>query len=1636
MATASAGTSTADPTPGGFRHLRTLPGRIRAEISGLRDDPGLARRIERLFRTRRGVRAVQANPATGRVLILYDPGATGPRVLLDDLRSLESFQRVHGRGGRPDRLREAWGRHPRNRASLLIRSFKPVVASAIVAVVAIKVGIAGHGRASRSERLNALSVLLSATNGYPQLRRVSRVLLGPGARAELAHDIVDYASIATKGVRESLLGLSATAGSHLLDTLEETAHWRAGRKIRRPPHVAGHARLRFNDGREVAIPVSELQPGAVIRLSAEEQVPADGRIEEGNGLLDERVIGTPAILVSKGPGDPVYLGTRLERGALVVRIVATRSHTRVGRVLRQTPELRERAIPRAVDRAIRRISSAGIVLAGGTLLATWNWRRALAVLAAFNPASLQHAAQAASGAAVEVARAAGARVLRRGAFEALARADVVLFSTAALAAQSPLVDPIVPLGGARAQTVLTLAASALRDSTHPLSVPLVEKARELALPVPDASPVEEIPGRGVRSRDAGADVLVGDARFMADHGISLDASSEVPASLHAQGNAALFVARDGRLLGAIGTRVRLQPGAGDALRGLRAAGVTGIGVLGAGSEQPASSLVAGLGVQRIWRCLGPEGKRAVVRRLQRAGHTVAIVGASAGDMLAMAQADVAIGLTGPGWGWTPLVHVSHVLLPDDRLGLLPGLVALSRRVMSEHGQSIIVAGTISTAGGAAAVAGLLPFGMADEVNHTVVLVLLASARRLSTAAIEPARHVREAVPVRGPAWHALTSEEVVRLLATDDDAGLSAGDAALRLARRGPNALAEAPPPGLGALFARQLLTGMTLLLGAAAGASALIGESLNAALIAGVVVVNAGLGAGQEYRAERAIAALRRYTAPVARCRRDGRLQSVRAADLVPGDIVLLHAGDAVPADGRILESYACEVVEAVLTGEAVPALKNPDPVPPNAVLAERTCMVYMGTAVAAGRARAVIVATGMDTAVGHIAGLLEQPDRAQTPLGTRLATVSRSLAGLALAGGGLFVAAGLVRGLPVASLVMGGVSLVTAAVPEGLPAVVTIALSAAVQRMSRRSLIVRRLSAVEMLGRVTVICCDKTGTLTQNRMAVRALVSAGLAGVEEPGSATWTRDEIRWLLTIGAVCNDATMVDVGERATLGSHTEGALVLVAADAGLDVVRLRREYARVAELPFATERAYMAVVCRRPAQGLVLLLKGAPETIVELCDRRGPPGQTMPLDMEGREQIRRLSDEMAYEAMRVLAMAYRPVDTVPPEEWLEHPGGCVFAGLVGMTDPLRPDVRDAVARCERAGIRVVMATGDHRSTAIAIARQLGLPFERQDVLEGRDLQALPDADLLDRLPRLRVLARVTPEDKLRVITAMRARGDVVAMTGDGVNDAPAIKRADVGIAMGRGSTEVTRQASSIIVGDASFTSIVRAIEEGRGVRRNLRRAIGFLLGGNLGEALFVLGSTLIGGRMPLLPIHLLLVNLFTDALPVMALAGLPAPSDVLDRPMMGELFDRGFYQDAVRRGLVTGMAATAIYGLGAGADSVRARSLALTGLVASQLVQAQHWRSREHADTFFSVALGVSWTALGAILALPGLQQLFGTAPLGALDWAWILASSFAADGLLRAGWLRPGGERRALPAPAPPARMATSRERGALAHQ
>ena len=777
------------------------------------------------------------------------------------------------------------------------------------------------------------------------------------------------------------------------------------------------------------------------------------------------------------------------------------------------------------------------------------------------------------------------------------------------------------------------------------------------------------------------------------------------------------------------------------------------------------------------------------------------------------------------------------------------------------------------------------------------------------------------LPIELP--HARRADEILSELGSDRHGGLSSARAAELLARHGHNQLEEAPPTPAWKRFLGQFKELVVLILIAAAVIAGIANEWIDTIAILAIVLLNGVIGYLQEARAEQALAALKKLSAPAAKVVRDGQLQSLPASDLVPGDLVELEAGDYVPADCRLTESHSLHVQEAALTGESVPAEKwAAHTLEENTPLGDRRNMIYMGTVVSAGKAKAVVVATGMRTELGHIAGMLHESEREPTPLQRRLAELGKILVVVCL------VIVAIIFGLQVwrsgskelMEVLLVSISLAVAAVPEGLPAVVTLALALGLQRMARRHALVRKLPSVETLGSVTVICSDKTGTLTRNEMTVRELlVSSGLYHVSGAGyvpEGRFTRGgegasddgeevpadnrshDLRLLLTIAAHCNSASVAPSKEDSrvwqVVGDPTEGALLVVARKAAIE--GRPKDVEVLAELPFDSDRKAMSVVERLPDGKVRMLTKGAPEVILKRCDRELKRDAAVPFSPERRQEIERQNAAMAERALRVLAFAYR--DEPEKKEGKHAEENLVFVGLAGMIDPPRQEAKDAVATCREAGIRPIMITGDHPSTAKAIATELGIVgkvsnLSQRDsgqvenlsyVLTGKELDKLPDEKLRELVESVSVYARVSAEHKLKVIKAWKQRGQVVAMTGDGVNDAPAVRAADIGIAMGITGTDVTKEASDMVLTDDNFATIVNAVEEGRTIYDNIQCVVHYLLSCNASEVLFMFVAALLGWPTPLKAIQILWINLVTDGLPALALAVEPPEKGIMQRP--------------------------------------------------------------------------------------------------------------------------------------------------------
>lgn len=825
-------------------------------------------------------------------------------------------------------------------------------------------------------------------------------------------------------------------------------------------------------------------------------------------------------------------------------------------------------------------------------------------------------------------------------------------------------------------------------------------------------------------------------------------------------------------------------------------------------------------------------------------------------------------------------------------------------------------------------------------------------------------------------WWNKEKEEVIESLKTDSAAGITSADAAARLKEYGPNALAEEKETSPWKLFFEQFDDFMIWVLIGAALISGFLQEWVDAMAIIAIVIINAILGFVQEFRAEKSLAALKKMSSPNAKAYRDGTLAVVPSFEIVPGDLVLLEAGDNVPADGRVVWTTTnFSVQEASLTGESTPVLKNEKKVEKvEAPLGDRTNMIYMGTSVTAGKAKAVIVHSGMLTELGHIAGMLKQASKEDTPLQKKLEEFGKWLVYLCAVLVLIVFAVELWRGIQetgaltkklFVDMFLTAVSLAVAAIPEGLPAVVTIALALGLQRMVKRHVLIRKLPSVETLGCASVICSDKTGTLTRNEMTVQAVYADGkmfaLEGVGyAPTGAFLLKDApveieknkgLKECLLCSALCNGSEIVEKnGIWSVVGDPTEGALLTAAAKGGIIKEKAEKEYAFFQEIPFDSDRKMMTII-RKHGNAYVSITKGAPDVLLKRCThliKEGATQEFLPSDMQN---LLKVNDELALRALRVLAVAYAEYSEIPgsiDSETMEK--NLTFVGFVAMIDPPREEVKAAISECKTAGIKTVMITGDHKNTAVAIAKSLGFFTDKSMAMTGEELDKISDEKLNEIIENTPVYARVSPEHKLRIVKTWRKKGHVAAMTGDGVNDAPAVKEADIGVAMGITGTDVTKEVSDMVVTDDNFASIVAAVEEGRGIYDNIQKFIHYLLSCNAGEILVMFIASLVGMPIPLIPVQLLWVNLITDGLPALALGVDPVAKDIMSNS------PRGIHDSVISKQRIFYMLFQGFI-------------IAMCSL--SAFIYAYYLEDRHTLGELWSALTGLDWQKLGLIFSVP-----------------------------------------------------------------
>ena len=887
-------------------------------------------------------------------------------------------------------------------------------------------------------------------------------------------------------------------------------------------------------------------------------------------------------------------------------------------------------------------------------------------------------------------------------------------------------------------------------------------------------------------------------------------------------------------------------------------------------------------------------------------------------------------------------------------------------------------------------------------------------------------------------WHRIGVDEALRILETDSKQGLSGAEATSRLERYGPNALEKEEEKTLLQMFADQFKDFLVLILVASTVIAAIMGEWVDASVIMAILILNAIMGVVQEGRAGKALAALRKMAVPVATVIRDRRVQKISSEELVPGDVVLLQAGDLVPADLRLIETVNTQIDESALTGESVPVEKDAQVVfNGEASLGDQVNSAYSGTVVTYGRGTGVVTSTGMATEIGKIAKMVSAQIEEDTPLQKKLAEFGKLLGFGALAICALVFVLGLIGGEPAFNMFMTAVSLAVAAIPEGLPAVVTIVLALGVQRMIACNAIVRRLPAVETLGCVTYICSDKTGTLTENKMTVKEvlLASGRLIRVTGTGYApqgdfieddeSVNDPELLKLLDVAAGCNDASIIEeegatAGGTTTIwsvvGDPTEGALVSLAAKGNRDKTTIESLFPRIGELPFDSERKRMTTLHRLnvdwgpwPSGDITAFVKGAPDILLSLSSFYFDGNDICPLSDEKVESMLRLVDEMGRRGLRVLGFASRRLDSLPSKLCSDDiENELVFVGLVGMIDPVRPEVVEAIKVSKKAGVTPVMVTGDYPRTARAIAEELGIFKEGARIVTGAELDKMDQAELEEIAKDIRVYARVSPEHKLRLVHALKKHDEIVAMLGDGVNDAPALGAADIGVAMGLSGTEVAKGASDMVLTDDNFASIVAAIEQGRIIFENIRKSIIYLLSCNIGELMIFLVAILAKLGNPLVPVQILMINLVTDGLPALALGMDPSEEGIMDVPPRDT--KEGILSKPVAiRMLIIGISIVAatlwpyVTLLKSGASLEMARTSAFAVLGLSELLRALSsrserqpiWHAKPRENPQLLAAVAVSSLLLIVSIEVPWLAQFFDTVSLGAAEWKMVITAGF-----------------------------------------
>lgn len=1271
-------------------------------------------------------------------------------------------------------------------------------------------------------------------------------------------------------------------------------------------------------------------------------------------------------------------------------------------------------LPPEIRRYTEQANKWGLIGAGATLALTRDPLRAVAVLLAANPRPAFIPAEYGWQQAELVCAENRALLPDSGSLSKLARTKTLLLEDASALYRVENEEIQCSTKETAADKVICLTASLFEKSSHSWKAELSEKARRTCRTLRKAFQVEESE-EGLQGKINGARVFAGSYAYCQKQGIDCEMYELEAKRLARHGSDVLFVgvkaeSSGGTCIGLLSKKRQLHSAHTPLIRELKAQGWS-VGALSC-SEGTDIPLLERHGLDTDWLSLQPgEWAERLAAGVPRGENALLV---TCGD-------------TSPVHALCREYGIPSITV--QQLSELPRTLELAGRMDRSVHRNYRLTAIWNMLGSAMAALGFIRAPLVNLASDALSLAFMSAFRQTSERAALPqlttghgeAAAAAEAAPVL---WHEAPWERAVSHYGTDTGRGLNAKQVRAMRCAHGSNHLEARPPAPWIVSFLGQFKEFTTLILLGTTALSFFTGGLYDGIAMGAVLLANAAVGTMQERKAEQVIESLNRYQPPTCKVLRNGMLEEISALELVPGDIVQLEAGDRVPADIRLVESYNLQVSEAALTGESVPVPKQEAPVDGALPLAERSNMIYMGTDVTRGKATGVVVQTGLHTEMGRLMSLLQSDEKELTPLQRQVTSISKKFIKGALFACGIVFVTGLLRGIPLTQMVSTSIALAASAIPEGLPVTITIALSAGIFRMARKQALVRKLSALETLGRTTVICSDKTGTLTKNEMTVRHVVSlsrsweVGGTGYAPSGEIRRTavsaraaaaleqspqQPELARILQISMLCNNAKLEqdDEGHWTVKGDPTEGALLAFAAKAGIHPETMR-QWHRGKEIPFDSSTGKMSVVCKDTAvtksRNCYVFTKGAVEMLLQRCSQVQSDGQLLELTEERKRIILEQNGKLSGEALRVLGFAYRPLTDGELPEPDER--DMIFVGMVGMMDPPKPEAAHSIQEALSLGVKPVMITGDHPITAISIAKQLGMYDGSQRVLSGHELDRMTDEELQEAVEHTAIYARVSPEHKLRIVRAFQQRGHLVAMTGDGINDTPAIKQANVGIAMGRTGTEVTKQTADMVLKEDDFGTIVEAVKEGRTIMGNIRKALGCLLTGNLAEVIVSSTAVILGMPLPLVPVQILLMNLITDALPAMILAVNPGNKTKLTERV--EIADGNLFRKVFTRGALLGLGSLGLFAasLASGIPLPAARSIAFATLVSGQLMQTFSWRQEGSTesvkdwsrDRFLVGALAVSWLSLLAALYIPPVARFFHAAPIAWSHWIPVLA--------------------------------------------